>query len=417
MNVRTALTAALALDLILAAVVLTLLLRLAPPIPPPSPSKSKAVPLAEAVPDGPAPAEAAPARVLLFDWRVVESEDYRKYIANLRSVGCPEETIRDIITADVNKLFEARKKELRKDKPPFQFWKAGNLMMGLVDPELMQQQQALDKEKRALLKELLGVEPELKPDLLMAGMNPFETMLDFLPADKQAALMEEMQKQQTKMMKLVGAGGSMDAEDMKKMRDAQREADAAIARILSPSEFEDYQLRLSQTAMTMRANLGSFEPTEQEFREIFKLRKPFDDEYTLFLDGSDQAVMQRRGEAENSVKEAIRNVLGEVRYAEYERSQDYNFQQISKLAERQGLDRDSAVKAYDMSRTAQDGLQRVQQDSTLTAEQRQAAFEGIRAETERSMRQVLGEQGYESYRKQPTAYWLRPPPQPAVPSP
>src|ERR1700716_2835565 len=40
-----------------------------------------------------------------FDWRIVESEDYRKYIANLRSIGCPEETIRAIITADVNKLF------------------------------------------------------------------------------------------------------------------------------------------------------------------------------------------------------------------------------------------------------------------------------------------------------------------------
>src|SRR5215211_7150065 len=47
-----------------------------------------------------------------LDWRVVESEDYKKYIANLRASGCPEETIRDIIVADVNKLFEARKKEL-----------------------------------------------------------------------------------------------------------------------------------------------------------------------------------------------------------------------------------------------------------------------------------------------------------------
>ena len=39
-----------------------------------------------------------------FDWSSVESDDYKKYIANLRSIGCPEETIRDIITADVNKL-------------------------------------------------------------------------------------------------------------------------------------------------------------------------------------------------------------------------------------------------------------------------------------------------------------------------
>lgn len=47
-----------------------------------------------------------------LDWRSVESEDYRHYIANLRAIGCPEETIADIIRADVNKLFQSRRKAL-----------------------------------------------------------------------------------------------------------------------------------------------------------------------------------------------------------------------------------------------------------------------------------------------------------------
>src|SRR4026208_334683 len=42
------------------------------------------------------------------DWNMVESDDYKKYIANLRSIGCPRDTVRDIIIADVNKLFAAR---------------------------------------------------------------------------------------------------------------------------------------------------------------------------------------------------------------------------------------------------------------------------------------------------------------------
>src|SRR3954462_879248 len=37
-----------------------------------------------------------------FQWASVESPDYREYIANLRAIGCPEETIRDIVIADVN---------------------------------------------------------------------------------------------------------------------------------------------------------------------------------------------------------------------------------------------------------------------------------------------------------------------------
>src|SRR5258706_4848906 len=40
-----------------------------------------------------------------FHWGQLESEDYRAYIARLRSIGCPEQTIRDIIIADLDKLF------------------------------------------------------------------------------------------------------------------------------------------------------------------------------------------------------------------------------------------------------------------------------------------------------------------------
>jgi hypothetical protein len=338
---------------------------------------------------------------------VVESEDYKKYIANLRSIGCPEETIRDIITADVNKLFESRRQELRKDKPKFQFWKTGNPMAGLVDPDMMQKERELAAEKRALLVELLGSAPPESPISLIARMNPFESMLDFLPSEKQAQVMELMEKQQTKIMKIVGAGGTMDAEDMKKMREMQRESDQELARILTPAELEDYQLRMSQTAMTMRFGLGAFEPSENEFREIFNLRKPFDDEYSQFVDGTDQAAMQRRAEAEEKVKQSIKQMLGDQRYAEYERSQDYNYQQLAKLAERQGLDREATVKAYDMTRTAQTEFFKVQQDQSLTPEQRNTALSGLRAETERSLRQVMGEQAFETYRKQPGNFWLR----------
>src|SRR4030095_2131374 len=59
-----------------------------------------------------------------FDWRKVESEDYRQYIANLRAVGCPEQTVRDIIIADVAALFEARRRPLVQPFEGFKFWKA-----------------------------------------------------------------------------------------------------------------------------------------------------------------------------------------------------------------------------------------------------------------------------------------------------
>src|ERR1043166_5144332 len=44
-----------------------------------------------------------------FTWNEIESPDYSTYIAKLRSIGCPEATIRDIIVADVNQHFARRR--------------------------------------------------------------------------------------------------------------------------------------------------------------------------------------------------------------------------------------------------------------------------------------------------------------------
>src|SRR5688500_3129586 len=43
-----------------------------------------------------------------FTWSEIESSDFPPYIRNLRNIGCPERTIRDIIVAEVNELFADR---------------------------------------------------------------------------------------------------------------------------------------------------------------------------------------------------------------------------------------------------------------------------------------------------------------------
>jgi uncharacterized membrane protein len=341
-----------------------------------------------------------------FDWRLVESEDYKKYIANLRSIGCPEETIRDIITADVKKLFDSRRKSLTGSTNKFEFWKSGNMFGAMLDEEKIKQSQELSKEKRALLKELLGVEPEEKPDLL-AGMNPFDTMLDFLPASKQADVMDIFQKFQAKMAKTF-SGGTPDAEDMKKMQNSQKEMEAELAKVLSPQEMEDYQLRLSQTAMVMRMQLASFDPSEQEFRDIFKAKKKFDDEFGPFgMLSQDKETKAKYDSAKKELDAGIKSTLGDNRYGEYEMSQDFTYQGIYRVADRNGLGKDAAVKVYDMKKAAEQQAMQVRNDASLSTDQRAQALSGIRAETENSIRTVFGDTAWQSYQKQPGAYWMK----------
>jgi len=49
-----------------------------------------------------------------FSWAQLESNDYPTYIKNLRAIGCPEQTIRDIVTADVHSLYKQRRTHLEQ---------------------------------------------------------------------------------------------------------------------------------------------------------------------------------------------------------------------------------------------------------------------------------------------------------------
>ena len=70
------------------------------------------VPLSPGTDSQPAPGPQANVRP--FRWNQLESTDYRTYIANLRGIGCPEQTIRDIITADVDGVFGRQRDQLTK---------------------------------------------------------------------------------------------------------------------------------------------------------------------------------------------------------------------------------------------------------------------------------------------------------------
>lgn len=99
----------------------------------------------------PEPVSAAQA----FRWSQLESSDYRTYIANLRGIGCPEQTIRDIITADVDEAFYAPRRDQLKQ--------AGDAQA--VDSALQQ----LNSQESAFIASLLGTET---PSAQVVASNP-----------------------------------------------------------------------------------------------------------------------------------------------------------------------------------------------------------------------------------------------------
>lgn len=73
-----------------------------------------------------------------FQWSLLESPDYRTYIDNLKAIGCPKQTIRDIIVADLDSLYAPRRDQLARS--------------ALTESQL----EALNREEASVLAALLG---------------------------------------------------------------------------------------------------------------------------------------------------------------------------------------------------------------------------------------------------------------------
>ena len=86
-------------------------------------------------------------------WDQLESEDYRTYITRLRAINCPEQTIRDIIIAEINGLY-SRRRALEVLTADQQWWRTEPDSNVVAAAE--EKSRILDEERRALLSRLLG---------------------------------------------------------------------------------------------------------------------------------------------------------------------------------------------------------------------------------------------------------------------
>src|SRR5262249_55775509 len=122
----------------------------------------------------------------VFSWADVESSDYRKYIDNLRAIGCPELTIRDIITADVRSLYKQRRASLERK----QGW-GGTTSLGRSPRDTIQMQlRALGVEEASVLTALVGNESQAEEITSDAPVRQKRTDSVDLPVSKPLVLQE-----------------------------------------------------------------------------------------------------------------------------------------------------------------------------------------------------------------------------------
>ena len=341
-----------------------------------------------------------------FHWGSVESQDYREYIANLRAIGCPEETVRDIIIADINKLFASRVAGLYPSPKDYKFWRVENRAVRQEERDREQKRRELDREKRALIKELLGIDYDVEMARWSGRPDEDDYRYGFLSPEKQE-MVNALQAKYRELERALGAeGGFRNPENRAKMTALRAQREAELAQALGPQDFQEYQLRNSFTARNMRDSLTSFEPTEDEFRQIFDIRKLFDDQFGLARGGGDQAAREQREAAQAKVDEQLRATLGEQRYHDYMLAQDERYRDMYDWTQRFDLPRSTADALYDIRKTTQDTLQQIANNKALSREEQAALWEKVRNEAIAAAQPLAGAHWNDLIRDPRNRPWL-----------
>jgi hypothetical protein len=190
-----------------------------------------------------------------FNWSQVESADYRTYIANLRGIGCPERTIRDIITADVDSMYAERREELRHRQ---QAQSKGALAESLSRRSLDSGLKELADEENRLLKILLEPEgsdmptiPERVAKLRIERMRQKPVSMPLAMENVDLAelnLNEDQLRLVTQLrdnfVKEIG-GYNQDPNDpayRERWQKAQAQSDEVLHAMLGNRAYQDYQL-------------------------------------------------------------------------------------------------------------------------------------------------------------------------------
>jgi hypothetical protein len=342
-----------------------------------------------------------------FIWSQLESTDYRQYIANLRAIGCPELTLRDIIMTDVMRLYAQRRGQYYQNGRPFKFWETDEKRK-LKQNQLEEREKQLaqiDKELPAVLRELLGVNYERELNKYFVDTDEDNRRLAFLSDDKRERLMalrDQFEGERERVTYDLGEG-ALSPGDIEKLRKIDEEQEAALSALLSPQEKEEYQLSMSPTADHLRKELIGFNPTEDEFRDLFRRQQAIDAAYA-YEDMSDPAVRAAKAADEQSMMGDVKAQLTPDRAAALDRSKDPEYQNLSLLTERFDLPAETSQTIVDMRQAAEDQKQQLLANKEIPPERVEAALKAIEAETERAARETLGDKAYAQYSQ--SAGWI-----------
>jgi hypothetical protein len=278
--------------------------------------------------------------------------------------------------------------------------------------ERLQQIRGLQKDETALIVEIFGVDVD-KQRLKEEGIDNesrgwnLNGDLAWLPESKRGPVEKYLEDCQDKAQEFYASvRGGWDAETRAKEKQLEAEKLAGLAQFLTPQEVREYELRNSQTASQIASDLHGVSISREQYEALFDVRNKYGDSiYNYSDDANDAGAIAQIEQNKKDMQAEIAAAMGTDKASELERVQDFSYQALAGLARHNDLPADTAPKIYDYKQTAEKAVQDLDANLDLTPDQRQAALQQIRAETEQSVRTALGDKLYKRYLKN-EGWWI-----------
>lgn len=332
-----------------------------------------------------------------FVWSTIDVEDFEQLATNLREIGCPEKTVRDVVVARARRSLD---KISRESEPKLSFWVAGLRRTHAIQ-EAERQAHLLQEKIIARLERVVG------RDVFMADtkmMDRFEEqaimrfVIGPMPEETYSKLLAAMSRFGSQRDKIEDRSGGVWLDtDESEVAQLRVRYHGALAELLSPAQWEEM---IARGAMMSAAEKVCFDATDlslTDVRQLALLRAQFTDPISDLIGNKQSEGGSLTNEQEDDLKAKERQFLGDARFAQLERARDSDFKTLFELGVDHNLSRAAATTVFELRRLTTEAVTQLRDDKSLSDAERTQLISQTEAVARRVVLQVLGAKACEQY--------------------
>lgn len=337
-----------------------------------------------------------------FSWSEIESDDYLELIENLRSIGCPNATVRDVV---LGRAADDYADELWRTQKPSQSVIWDSVAKGMefkewpFDESMRHRLQELGKQRDEVLRTLraeLGKRPEPQevPDV---------ERWSFLTREEQSfvrEIYENHKKARDQLLRRLNEKG-VEKEEMEQIKQRIKglfsEKEAELIALVGEDGYAEYQARGSVNARRLRAMPGLV-ATEEEMREIVRRQDEIDRQRKA-VPRSDPGSNRKWNDLKAAHGAVYSEVLGTNRWALTDQKRTGDYRLFRKIARRHGLPTAVADRVNEVKRIAEENARELTLADVPDPELRAQAVRAIELNVVSEVMGAVGEEAWPTMEK------------------